>query len=133
LAEEPNLNEAILKVEDAHTFIGHHHILQGLSFEAGADAVTGRGDDVVVAANEVEIAFSVAIALVAGQQPVAGELVFRRFGLAPVLDEHHRVRPLHGDVARLAIGQRLALVIDNGDGVTGHRLANGAGLPVRSC
>jgi len=40
LAEEPNLTEAILKVEDAHTFIGHHHILQGLSFEAGADAVT---------------------------------------------------------------------------------------------
>jgi branched-chain amino acid transport system ATP-binding protein len=40
LAEEPNLNETILKVEDAHTFIGHHHILQGLSFEARADAVT---------------------------------------------------------------------------------------------
>jgi len=40
LAEEPNLNETILKVEDAHTFIGHHHILQGLSFEAKADAVT---------------------------------------------------------------------------------------------
>ncbi len=34
------MNEAILKVEDAHTFIGHHHILQGLSFEARADAVT---------------------------------------------------------------------------------------------
>jgi len=40
LAEEPKLNETILKVEDAHTFIGHHHILQGLSFEAKADAVT---------------------------------------------------------------------------------------------
>ena len=40
MAEEPNLNETILKVEDAHTFIGHHHILQGLSFEARADAVT---------------------------------------------------------------------------------------------
>jgi branched-chain amino acid transport system ATP-binding protein len=40
LAEAPNLNETILKVEDAHTFIGHHHILQGLSFEARADAVT---------------------------------------------------------------------------------------------
>lgn len=34
------MNETILKVEDAHTFIGHHHILQGLSFEARADAVT---------------------------------------------------------------------------------------------
>jgi branched-chain amino acid transport system ATP-binding protein len=40
LAEEPNLSDVILKVEDAHTFIGHHHILQGLSFEARADAVT---------------------------------------------------------------------------------------------
>jgi branched-chain amino acid transport system ATP-binding protein len=40
LAEEPNLTDTILKVEDAHTFIGHHHILQGLSFEARADAVT---------------------------------------------------------------------------------------------
>lgn len=37
---EPNLNDAILKVEDAHSYIGHHHILQGLSFEARADAVT---------------------------------------------------------------------------------------------
>lgn len=40
MAEEPNLNETILKVEDAHTYIGHHHILQGLSFQARADAVT---------------------------------------------------------------------------------------------
>ena len=34
------MNNTILRVEDAHTFIGHHHILQGLSFEARADAVT---------------------------------------------------------------------------------------------
>ena len=34
------MNEAILKAEGVHTFIGHHHILQGLSFEARADAVT---------------------------------------------------------------------------------------------
>ncbi len=34
------MNETILTVESAHTFIGHHHILQGLSFEAKADAVT---------------------------------------------------------------------------------------------
>ncbi len=40
MGEAPNLNEVILKVEDTHTYIGHHHILQGLSFEAGADAVT---------------------------------------------------------------------------------------------
>jgi branched-chain amino acid transport system ATP-binding protein len=40
LAEEPGVNETILTVEGTHTFIGHHHILQGLSFEAKADAVT---------------------------------------------------------------------------------------------
>jgi branched-chain amino acid transport system ATP-binding protein len=40
LAEEPGVNETILTVENTHTFIGHHHILQGLSFEAKADAVT---------------------------------------------------------------------------------------------
>ncbi len=34
------MNETILSVEGAHTYIGHHHILQGLSFEAQADAVT---------------------------------------------------------------------------------------------
>ncbi len=34
------MSDAILKVEDTHTFIGHHHILQGLAFEAKADAVT---------------------------------------------------------------------------------------------
>ena len=34
------MNETILTVESAHTFIGHHHILQGISFEAKADAVT---------------------------------------------------------------------------------------------
>jgi len=34
------VSDAILKVEDTHTFIGHHHILQGLAFEAKADAVT---------------------------------------------------------------------------------------------
>ena len=40
MAEGPNVNKTILTVEDVHTFIGHHHILQGLSFEARADAVT---------------------------------------------------------------------------------------------
>ena len=34
------MTETILKAEGIHTFIGHHHILQGMSFEARADAVT---------------------------------------------------------------------------------------------
>jgi branched-chain amino acid transport system ATP-binding protein len=38
--EVPSVNETILKAEDVHTFIEQHHILQGVSFEAKADAVT---------------------------------------------------------------------------------------------
>ncbi len=34
------MNETILKVEGVHTHIGQHHILQGVSFDAKADAVT---------------------------------------------------------------------------------------------
>ncbi len=34
------MSETILKSEGIHTFIGQHHILQGISFEAKADAVT---------------------------------------------------------------------------------------------
>jgi branched-chain amino acid transport system ATP-binding protein len=34
------VSETILKTEAIHTFIGQHHILQGVSFEAKADAVT---------------------------------------------------------------------------------------------
>jgi len=34
------VSETILKSEAIHTFIGQHHILQGVSFEAKADAVT---------------------------------------------------------------------------------------------
>ncbi|MBW1819790.1 MAG: ABC transporter ATP-binding protein [Deltaproteobacteria bacterium] len=34
------MSEPILKVEDVHAFIGKHHILQGVTFDAKADAVT---------------------------------------------------------------------------------------------
>ena len=34
------VSETILKSESIHTYIGQHHILQGVSFEAKADAVT---------------------------------------------------------------------------------------------
>jgi branched-chain amino acid transport system ATP-binding protein len=34
------VTDTILKSEGIHTFIGQHHILQGVSFEARADAVT---------------------------------------------------------------------------------------------
>ncbi len=34
------MNETILKVQEVHTFIEQHHILQGVSFASKADAVT---------------------------------------------------------------------------------------------
>ena len=34
------MHDTLLKAEGLHTFIGQHHILQGLSFDAKADAVT---------------------------------------------------------------------------------------------
>ena len=34
------MSETILKAENIHTYIGQHHILQGVSFEAMADGVT---------------------------------------------------------------------------------------------
>jgi branched-chain amino acid transport system ATP-binding protein len=34
------VSDAILAVSDVHTFIGQHHILQGISFDARPDAVT---------------------------------------------------------------------------------------------
>lgn len=34
------MNESILRVEAVETFIGRHHVLQGVSFEARSDAVT---------------------------------------------------------------------------------------------
>lgn len=34
------MSETVLKVEGVHTYIGQHHILQGVSFDAEADTVT---------------------------------------------------------------------------------------------
>lgn len=38
--EGSGVSKSILKVEGIHTFIGQHHILQGVSFDTEADAVT---------------------------------------------------------------------------------------------
>jgi len=51
---------------------------------ARTDAEAGRGDDVVIAADEADIALVVTHALVAGGHPVADELVARGLRLAPI-------------------------------------------------
>jgi branched-chain amino acid transport system ATP-binding protein len=40
LEEEQYVTDTLLKVDGIHTFIGQHHILQGVSFEAKTDGVT---------------------------------------------------------------------------------------------
>src|SRR5213075_2489776 len=82
---------------------------------ARADPVAARGDDVVVAALEEDVAVLVDAAEVAGQQPVAGELGGRGLGIAPVLQHDDRVVPPTGDLAFLAGRQHVAGWIDDGD------------------
>lgn len=89
MAEEQNLNETILKVEDAHTFIGHHHILQGLSFEAKADAVT-----VLIGRNGA--GKSTTLRTVMGLLPPSqGKIIYNGM-------EIHKKRPY--EIARMGIG-----------------------------
>ena len=40
MEEEQYVTDTLLKVDGIHTFIGQHHILQGVSFEAKTDGVT---------------------------------------------------------------------------------------------
>ena len=83
------MNETILKVEDVHTFIGHHHILQGLSFEARADAVT-----VLIGRNGA--GKSTTLRTVMGLLPASqGKIVYNG-------QEIHHKKPY--EIARLGIG-----------------------------
>jgi branched-chain amino acid transport system ATP-binding protein len=89
LAEEPGVNETILTVEGTHTFIGHHHILQGLSFEARADAVT-----VLIGRNGA--GKSTALKTIIGLLPCSkGRILFAN-------QEIQRKRPY--EIARMGIG-----------------------------
>ena len=84
----------------------------------------GRRDDVVVAAEELDIAVLVLDALVAGGHPVADELLRGGFGVLPVFEEHHRVGPCDGDLAGFAWFHTPSLVIDHRDGVARNRQAD---------
>src|SRR5262245_48481385 len=96
----PELNEGL---HDLGTYLVGHaddtdHGDGGMAHQAfldlaRADAIAARGDDVVVAALEEDVAILVDAPEVAGQQPVAGELLRRRPGIAPVLPHNE------GDVA----------------------------------
>ena len=94
---------------------------QALLDLAGADAVAGRGDHIVLTPDEAQRAVLVHDAEVAGQQPVAVELGRRRLLVPPVAEEHDGVRPADGDLARLAGRQRLAGAVQHRDLMARYR------------
>ena len=83
------MSETILKSEAIHTFIGQHHILQGVSFEAKADAVT-----VLIGRNGA--GKSTTLKTIMGLRPSAeGKIIFKG-------QEIQSKKPY--DIARLGIG-----------------------------
>jgi branched-chain amino acid transport system ATP-binding protein len=82
------VSEPILKAEGVHTFVGRHHILQGLSFEAKPDSVT-----VLIGRNGA--GKSTCLRTVMGLLPPSdGRILFRG-------TEIHRKKPY--EIARLGI------------------------------
>ncbi len=83
------MSEPILKVEDVHAFIGKHHILQGVTFDAKADAVTvligrnGAGKSTVI---------RTVMGLIASSK---GKIVYKG-------SEIHKKKPY--EIARMGIG-----------------------------
>lgn len=83
------MSEAVLSVEGVHTFIGRHHILQGLSFQARSEAVT-----VLIGRNGA--GKSTALKTIIGlHTPSEGRIVYRG-------RETSRMKPYH--IARMGIG-----------------------------
>jgi branched-chain amino acid transport system ATP-binding protein len=83
------VSEIILKSEAIHTFIGQHHILQGISFEAKADAVT-----VLIGRNGA--GKSTTLKTIMGLTPATeGEIIFKGQAI-------QSKKPY--DIARLGIG-----------------------------
>jgi len=83
------VSDAVLSVEGIHTFIGRHHVLQGLSFKAEPDAVT-----VLIGRNGA--GKSTALKTIIGlHSPSEGKIIFKG-------QETHRMKPYR--VARMGIG-----------------------------
>ena len=78
----------------------HRRVLaQAVLDLAGPDAVAGGGDHVVVSTDKPQISVVILATQIAHHQPVADELGLGRLGLTPVLEHHHRIGPMDGDLA----------------------------------
>ena len=91
---------------------------------SGTDTEARGRYDVVIAAEELDIAILILDALVASGHPVANKLLLGGFGVLPVFEEHDRIGPCDGDLAGFALFHTPSLVIDHGDGVTRNRQAD---------
>src|SRR5439155_21783310 len=78
--------------------------LQAVLDLARADAVAAARDHVVLAPDEPEVAVAVLARQVAGERPVADELVARRLLVVPVPEKHHRIGAAHRHPADLTVG-----------------------------
>ena len=87
---------------------------------AGANAVSGAGDDVVVAAHIPEITLFIAVSGVTGDQPVADVFFTRGLCVVPIAQEGDGVWVANGDGAGFAVGQKISGGVDNSDVVSGY-------------
>jgi branched-chain amino acid transport system ATP-binding protein len=116
------VSEPILRVEGIHTFIGQHHILQALSFEAKADSVT-----VLIGRNGA--GKSTSLRTVMGLLPASeGRIFFKKIQI-------HKKRP--HEIARMGISfvpedmgifsgltveENMRVAMRGGDGASARRL-----------
>src|SRR5882672_9855459 len=106
---------------------------RGMAREAGldlsrADPVAPARDQIVVAADEAEVPLVVPDAQIAADQPVAAELRLRGGLVAPVAQEHHRIRASVGQASQLARWKLAPLPVDDR-----HRVPwNGGPGPTRA-
>src|SRR5215204_5216354 len=95
---------------------------------ARTDAVAGAVDHIVISADEANKAAVIQLALISGDHPIADELIARSLRLVPVLQEHHRIRPMHRYLSQHPHCAGLALIIHNSDVMPGHGPAHDARL-----
>src|SRR3984885_15664749 len=89
-----------------------------------ADAIAGRGDDVVLAAQVPEVAVLILPSEIPGQEKTAGEFLFRRVRIFPVFDHGDGIGLANTDDAALSPRQLLSLVVDDAHVETRRRLAH---------
>ena len=100
--------------------VGHQAILD----LGGADAVTGRGDHVILTPHKAQIA-RLPDAAIPGHQPVAVKLLGGGVGAVPVFQHHGPGTTAHRHIAFLTGG--LAVCVDHLDHMPRHRFPDAAG------